>query len=105
MGKQAKIGSYEDEFLDRLVSVQERKGNLFEPGVNVMEVYSLRRSLRRGSTSEAVNKQVPQFIINLNNRWRQFEAARGRRPGMSMMAHYTEIRLSIPTLWRYSGSF
>jgi hypothetical protein len=104
-GKQAKIGSYEDEFLDRIVSVRTRRSNLFEPGVDVMEVYSLRRSLRRGSTSEAVNKQVPQFIINMNNRWRQFEAARGRRPGMSMMAHYTEVRLSIPTLWRYSGSF
>jgi hypothetical protein len=104
-GKQAKIGSYEDEFLDRIVSVRARKSLLFDPGVNVVEVYSLRRSLRRGSTSEAINKQVPQFIINLNNRWRQFEAAKGRRPGMSMMAHYTEIRLSIPTLWRYSGSF
>ena len=60
---------------------------MLEPGVDVMEVYRLRRSLRRGSTSEAVNKQMPQFIINMNNRWRQFEAARGRRPGMSMMAH------------------
>jgi hypothetical protein len=87
-----------------VVSVLARRGFLFDLGVNVVEVHSLRRSLRRGSTSEAINKQVPQFI-NLNNRWRQFEAAKGRRPGMSMMAHYMEIRLSIPTLWRYSGSF
>ncbi len=66
-GKQAKIGSYKDEFLDRIVSLCARKGLLFDPGVNMVEVYSLRRSLRRGSMSEAINKQVPQFIINLNN--------------------------------------
>jgi hypothetical protein len=87
------------------VSIRARRGFLFDPGVNVVEVYSLSRSLRRASSSEAVNKQVPQFIINLNNGWRQFEGAKGRRLGMSMMAHYKEIRLSIPTLWRYSGSF
>ena len=101
-GNQAKIGNYEDEFLDRLTQTRVARPSLFAPDVNVTEVYSLRRSLRRGSTSEAANRGVPKDIIEMNNRWRKFEAARGRRPGMSMMAHYTEIRLAIPTLWRYS---
>jgi hypothetical protein len=100
-GKQAKIGAYDDEFLDRLVGVRGRRARLFDPGVNVMEVYSLHRSLRRGSTTRATNRGVPKEIIEMNNRWRKLEAARGRRQGMSMMSHYTEIRLAIPTLWRY----
>jgi hypothetical protein len=72
---------------------------------DVVQVYSLRRSLQRGSTSEAINKKVPQLIIKLNNRWRQLEVAKGRRPRMLIMAHYREIRLSIPMLWRCSWPF
>jgi hypothetical protein len=101
-GRQAKVGDYDDEFLERLVQVRARKSKLFDPGVNVVEVYSLRRSLRRGSTTRATNAGVPKETIEMNNRWRKLEAARGRRQGMSMMSHYTEIRLAIPTLWRYS---
>jgi hypothetical protein len=101
-GKQSRIGDYEDDFIDRLVQARIVRPSLFAPDLNVVEVYSLRRSLRRGSTSAATNKGVPKEIIEMNNRWRKLEAARGRRPGMSMMAHYTDIRLAIPTLWRYS---
>ena len=101
-GRQAKVGDYDDEFLERLVQVRARKSKLFDPGVNVVEVYSLRRLLRRGSTTQATNAGVPKETIEMNNRWRKLEAARGRRQGMSMMLHYTEIRLAIPTLWRYS---
>ncbi len=101
-GKQAKIGNYEDEFLDRMVGARIARPSLFDPGVNVTEVYSLRRSLRRGSTTRARNQGVPEALIEMNNRWRKVESARGRRPGMSMMAHYREIRLSIPLLWRYT---
>jgi hypothetical protein len=105
-GKQLRIGDYEDEFIDPLVQARIVRSSLFAPDLNVVEVYSLRRSLRRGSASAATNKGVPKEIIEmnnggLNNRWRKLEAARGRRPGRSMMAHYTNIRLAIPTLWRY----
>jgi hypothetical protein len=101
-GKQAKIGSYEDEFLERMVGVRIAKPNLLDPGVNVAEVYSLRRSIQRGSATRARNQGVPEAVIKMNNRWRKVESARGRRPGMSMMVHYTERRLSIRLLWRYT---
>jgi hypothetical protein len=67
-----------------------------------VEVYSLRRSLRRGSTTCATYAGATKEIIEMNNQWRKLEQARGRRQGMSMMSHYTKIRLAIPTLWRYS---
>jgi hypothetical protein len=100
-GKQSKIGDYEDDFIDCLVQARVVGPSLFTPDLNVVEVYSLRRSLRRGLTSAATNKGVPKESIEMNNRWRKLEAMQGRNPGMSMMAHYTDIRLAIPTLWRY----
>jgi hypothetical protein len=104
-GNQAKIGIHDDEFTERLTRIKMLKPHLFEPGLNIVEAYSLRRSLRRGSTSEATNRGVPRELIEMNNRWRKFENAKGRRPGMSMMAHYTEIRLMIASLWKYSRLF
>jgi hypothetical protein len=97
-GKQAKIGVYDAEYLDRLVGVSGRRARLFDPRINVMEVYSLGRSLERGSTTRASNGGIPKEIIKMNNRWRKLEAAHGKRQGMSMMLHYTKIRLAIPTL-------
>jgi hypothetical protein len=66
--------------------------SLFDPGGNMTEVYSLRRSLRHGSTTWAGNQGVPEGLIEMNNRWRKVELGRrGRRPGMLMMAYYMEI--------------
>jgi hypothetical protein len=104
-GNQAKIGFFDDEFTEQLTRVKMLKPHLFEPGLNIVEAYSLRRSLRRGSTSEATNRGVPKELIEMNNRWRKLENAKGRKPGMSMIAHYTEIRLMIASLWKYSRLF
>jgi hypothetical protein len=102
---QAKIGQYDDEFTKRLTRVKMLNPHLFERGLNIVEAYSLRRSLRRGSTSEAINRGLPKDLIEMNNRWRKFENSKGRRPGMSMITHYTKIRLMIALLWKYSRLF
>jgi hypothetical protein len=104
-GNQAKIGQYDDEFTKRLTRVKMLKLHLFESGLNIVEAYSLRRSLRRGSTWEAINCGVPKDLIEMNNRWRKFENLKGRRLGMSMIAHYTEIRFMIASLWKYYRLF
>ena len=104
-GKQSKIGDYDDMFHERLYRVKLAYPHLFQPGIDIRQVYSLRRSLRRGSNTEALNAGVPQPIIELNNRWRKYDKAKGMKPGMSMFAHYTDIKLAMPTLWRYSRSY
>lgn len=104
-GHQAKIGKYDLEFHRRLEIVQLRRGDLFETNVNVADAYGLRRSLRRGSTSEATNAGLSQHLIDLNNRWRTIEKARGRNPSISMSAHYTELKLVIESRRKYSHSF
>lgn len=74
---------------------QDVETSLFEPGLNIVEAYSRKRLLRRGSMLRAMNQGVPKELIEMNNPWGKFENAKGRRLGMSMMAHYTEIRLMI----------
>jgi hypothetical protein len=99
-GNQAKIGKYDNGFIDHLTWIKMLKQHLFEPALIIVEAYILRRLLRRGSTSEAINRGVPKDLIQMNNWWRKFENSRGRRPGMSMIAHYTEIKLMIASLWK-----
>eukprot|EP00980_Cylindrotheca_fusiformis_P023557 scaffold10595_cov116-Cylindrotheca_fusiformis.AAC.1 len=104
-GEQAKIGQYDEEFITRLIRVQGRRPDLFEPNLEVVDVYGLRRSPRRGSTSEATNAGVRREVIELNNRWRKFERAKGRNPSMDMASHYTEVRLMLKSFLEYSYSF
>lgn len=104
-GVQAKIGSYNDQFFSRLARIRLGSPHLFEPQIDIGEAYGLRRSLRRGSTTEARNRGVPAPIVDMNNRWRKVERARGRRPNLDMQSHYTEIKMALPQLWKYSYSF
>jgi hypothetical protein len=102
---QARIGQFDDIFKERLSRAQVEKPYQFDPMVSIGEVYSLGRSLKRGSTSAATNSGVTRYIVELNNRWRKMEQSRGRKASMSMAAHYTEIKLMLPTLWKYLSSF
>ncbi|CAJ1962796.1 unnamed protein product [Cylindrotheca closterium] len=104
-GNPKKIREYNEEFYERLRRVRVEKWFLFEPGIDISDEYGLRRSLRRGSNTEARNRKVSQPVIDMNNRWRKWEGSKGRRPAMEMSAHYTEIRMSLPILWEYSFSF
>ena len=51
---------------------------ILEKRVDLTQRFSFRRSLRRGSTTQARNKKVPKDVVVLNNRWRSQEHARGR---------------------------
>jgi hypothetical protein len=52
---------------------------------NVQDEFSVYRPLRRGATSEAQNAQIPQDVIEANNRWRKLCRSKGLTPGGSMM--------------------
>jgi hypothetical protein len=103
-GMPAYIRDYELDILDRLHLIQQHHPELIPPDVQVFEEYGISRSFRRGSTSEARSRAVQENDINLANRWRVFEQARGRRPRLSMADHYSDIRLLIPALLRYSSA-
>jgi hypothetical protein len=94
----------EMEVLDRLQIIQEADNRIIPKTVNVHEAYGLNRSHRRGSTSEARSRGVDDREVRLMNRWRSFDSAGGRRPRLAMQDHYTDIRIMIPALLKYSSA-
>ncbi len=103
-GEVARMKDYELAILDRIHAIQTHQPSIVSPDVNVYDDYGLSRSFRRGSTSEARSRGVSDRDVDLANRWRSFENAQGRRPRLTMHDHYSDIRLMIPALIRYSSS-
>jgi hypothetical protein len=99
----AQIKHLDHLFHKYLLAVQSRRSDLIPESVDVMNVYSIRRSLRRGSTTQARNVKVPRDVINLNNRWRAEDASafRSAAPG-EMMENYTDVLAAVETLLQYS---
>ena len=93
---------YEMAILDRLQLVQEQGNNLIPSDVMVHEEYGISRSFRRGATTEARNRGVSANDIDLMNRWRNVESSKGRKPRVSMQDHYSDIRMLVPSLIRFS---
>jgi hypothetical protein len=92
----------EMEILDRFARIQQLHTEVIPADVQVYEEYGISRSFRRGSTTEARNQKVSESDIDLMNWWRNFEAARGKRPRMRMQDHYSDIKQMVPLLLRYS---
>lgn len=94
--------AYESAILARLVVVQEKSPDIIGPEVDLTEEFGISRSFRRGSTSTARIRGIDDKQVELINRWRRFEQARGRRPTLPMRDHYSDIKILIPELVKYS---
>lgn len=103
-GAPVKQGAYEYDILRRLVDIQARGDGVVPKTDDVFNDYGLRRSARRGATTEASNLGVSKDTIDANNRWSAEERTKGRRGGGSMLMHYTEVRLSIGKLIQFSDA-
>ena len=87
-----------------LVQCQKKREDLLGNELESLGTYSFRRSLRRGSTTQARNKRVPKDVIVLNNRWRSQEHARGRFAQADMIDLYTDVVAALETLLQYSSA-
>jgi hypothetical protein len=101
--KRSKMGDLDPAFHEVLKRVQERWPHVIPPSVKVEDDYSVRRSLRRGSSSQAQNQGIPASVVEANNRWRKHERSRGVLPSMGMMERYSDAKASIRTLLQYSA--
>jgi hypothetical protein len=101
--RRAQISDLDPMFHTVLKRVQLLWPSVIPDSVDIENDMSVFRSIRRGSTSQAQNVQLPREVIEANNRWKKALKARGLTPGMSMMERYSEARASVPTLIRYSG--
>lgn len=102
LGHIASSHTYEAGIMERLCAVQSANPGAISPDVDIYEQFGISRSFRRGATSVARTRGVDDKQVDLINRWRKFERARGRRPAMPMHEHYSDIEILIPELIKFS---
>ncbi len=101
-GRIARSRDYEVALMERLQMVQNSNPGIIPPDVEIFENFGISRSFRRGATSTARTRGVDDKYVELINRWRKFESARGRRPALAMHEHYSDIAILIPELVKFS---
>ena len=45
---------------------------------------------------------VDKEVVDLTNRWRQFKNAKGKCPRLTMQDHYSDIKILVPELVKFS---
>jgi hypothetical protein len=100
--ERARIADIDPVFHDALRFVQSQRPDLIAEEVDVGVAFSLRRSLRRGSTTHARNVDVPEENIEFNNGWRKHQRAGAKAASLSMGQHYTDVKLALPFILGYS---
>jgi hypothetical protein len=51
---------------------------------------------------EITNQDVAEKVIELINRWRKKEAANGLEVGLPMRQVYMQVRVTLPTMFKFS---
>ena len=69
---------------------------------NVQDNYKSYRSFRRSSDTRAINQGVSAVDIDVINRWSTVENSRGKRTGLPMKHHYSELNLLLEPFKRYT---
>ena len=100
-GTRARFGNF-DETFRRLISLAREKSPGVLPAAVDINDFSLWRSPRRGAVLETTNQDVSEKVIELVNRWRKKEAAKGSEPGLPMRQVYTQVRSAVPIMKLYS---
>ena len=70
-------------------------------GVEIGKEMSLRRSLRRGSTTEMPKTGLDTSVIKNKTIWRKREGGRGGGEGLRMVATYTQVENALGMHLRY----
>lgn len=105
-GHRVTCGYYAQVILGVIKQIQdsdrpEEKG-IVEPSCDVFEEFGMSRSFRRGSDTRALAAKVPQATIDLVNRWRTTERAKGKTAHLTMSQHYSDVRLLLDLYLPYS---
>ena len=93
-GKMIRSNDLEMDILDRIARIQQRHPELIQPRLEVHKEYRISISFRRGSKSEAQNREVEDDDIDHNNRWRKVKRAGTRKAKIRMSDHYTDMLVS-----------
>ena len=79
--------------INTLVQIQDDqvRDSPFPKKLTISEDFGVYRSFRRGSATEAADRDISEFTIKLVNRWERYKRVRGRLPNMGIMENYLEI--------------
>jgi len=99
-GARAKISDYDAMFCSYMNTLRSLRPGLFSAGT-MMEMFSLRRSMRRGAILATTGK-VEDSVVLLINRWRKKEQAKGTTASLNMHQTYSTVRVMYPTMKAYS---
>jgi len=102
VGEVASSFAYDTGFVERLLVLQAARPELIPVENDLSEQFGVSRSFRRGSTSVARTRGVDDKYVQLINRWRTVESARGRQPTLPMKEHYSGIVILVPAMVKYS---
>jgi len=105
-GNQLQGADLNAEFVDFLSEIWEDSPELFPPNVNsleaVREKYNVFRSLRKGSNSTVIAKQVSPTDRFVVNRWQKKEKAGTNNPSLPLDQYYADIQLLTASFLRYT---
>jgi hypothetical protein len=79
----ANAAYFEETIIVRLEWIQQNMEGIIPKSVNLWEEFGVRRSTMRGATTAALNAGLDGPTIDVNNRWRKVEAAKGKMPRYS----------------------
>jgi hypothetical protein len=88
----------EGRIMDQLQRIKDTEASVIHAEVDCYEHFGISRSFHRGATSAARVRGVDDKCVQLINRWRKFEGAKGRQPSLPMHEHYSDIQVLIPEL-------
>jgi hypothetical protein len=100
-GARAKFGKYDAMFWMLVSQVRTTNFRLVPLSIEA-EDFSLWCSPRRGAVLETTQQGVDSKVMELVNRWRSKEAAKGSVPNLPMRQGYTEVKSTLPTMLKYS---
>ena len=73
----------------------------FDADFDVMR-YGISRTFRKTSETRARRARIPKEQVEVVNRWKTIERAKGRRPNLAMVDHYANAKELGTLTWRYS---
>ena len=102
--RQSSAGDLDPPLHDLLKRVQERFPNATRPSAKISDEFSLRRSGRRGSSTNAQSQDVPKEVIEANNGWRKHVRSKGALPNASMAERCSDAKASATTLIKHAAA-
>jgi hypothetical protein len=69
---------------------------------DIADSYQVFRSLRRSSTTRALEQNISESDIYTVNRWHNVDQAQGNRPSRQMHQHYAQPQLQVAPYVRYT---